>query len=121
MSLDTEEKALREVGSVPGLAFLGALLYGLALPPVGWAGLAWAALIPWSMIVATPRSLTRREWRWIALAAWLLWLGLLYFIPIPHPALWLFWPLLAAYCASYVPAFLVAARWLHVRGRLPLW
>jgi len=121
MSLDTEDKALREVGSVPGLAFLGALLYGLALPPVGWAGLAWAALIPWSMIVATPRRLTRREWRWIALAAWLLWLGLLYFIPIPHPALWLFWPLLAAYCASYVPAFLVAARWLHGRGRLPLW
>lgn len=103
------------------MAFLGALLYGAALPPIGWAGLAWAALLPWSIIVAIPRQLNRREWRWIWLAAWLLWLGMLYFIPIPHPALWLFWPLLAGYCALYIPASIAAARWLHFRSRLPLW
>jgi len=103
------------------MAFLGALLYGAALPPIGWAGLAWAALLPWSIIVAIPRQLNGREWRWIWLAAWLLWLGLLYFIPIPHPALWLFWPLLSGYCALYIPAFIAAARWFHFRGRLPLW
>jgi len=121
VSLDTEGKAQRDVWSVAGMAFLGALLYGAALPPIGWAGLAWAALLPWSIIVAIPRQLNRREWRWIWLAAWLLWLGLLYFIPLPHPALWLFWPLLAGYCALYIPAFIAAARWLHFRGRLPLW
>lgn len=121
MSLHTEGKAQAGIWSVAGLAFLGALLFGAALPPIGWSGLAWAALLPWSIIVALPRRLERREWAWIWLAAWLLWLGLLYFIPIPHPALWAFWPLLAAYCALYVPAFLAAARWLHHRGRLPLW
>jgi apolipoprotein N-acyltransferase len=120
-SLDTEGKAQRDVWSVTGLALLGALLYGAALPPIGWSGLAWAALLPWSIIVALPRQLSWREWRWIWLAAWLLWLGLLYFIPIPHPALWLFWPLLAGYCALYIPAFIAAARWLLFRGRLPLW
>jgi apolipoprotein N-acyltransferase len=119
--LDTEGKAQRDVWSVTGLALLGALLYGAALPPIGWSGLAWAALLPWSIIVALPRQLSWREWRWIWLAAWLLWLGLLYFIPIPHPALWLFWPLLAGYCALYIPAFIAAARWLLFRGRLPLW
>lgn len=119
--MDTEGKAQRDVWSVTGLALLGALLYGAALPPIGWSGLAWAALLPWSIIVALPRQLSWREWRWIWLAAWLLWLGLLYFIPIPHPALWLFWPLLAGYCALYIPAFIAAARWLLFRGRLPLW
>ncbi|MFM7562854.1 MAG: apolipoprotein N-acyltransferase [Planctomycetota bacterium] len=119
-SLDTEGKTQRDLWSVAGLALLGALLYGAALPPIAWSGIAWAALLPWSIIVALPRQLSWREWRWIWLAAWLLWLGLLYFIPIPHPALWLFWPLLAAYCALYIPAFIAAARWLHFRGRLPL-
>ena len=119
--MDTEGKTQRDVWSVTGLALLGALLYGAALPPIGWSGIAWAALLPWSIIVALPRQLSWREWRWIWLAAWLLWLGLLYFIPIPHPALWLFWPLLAGYCALYIPAFIAAARWLLFRGRLPLW
>ena len=119
--MDTEVKAQRDMWSVAGLALLGAILYGAALPPLGWSGLAWAALLPWSIIVALPQQLSWRDWRWVWLAAWLLWLGLLYFIPIPHPALWLFWPLLAAYCALYVPAFIMAARWFHFRGRLPLW
>jgi apolipoprotein N-acyltransferase len=119
--LDTEEKAQRDDLPVTGLAFLGALLYGLTLPPIGWSGFAWVALLPWAMIVAHPRRLKAGEWRAIGLAAWLLWLGLLYFIPIPHPALWLFWPLLAAYCAVYVPAFITAARWLTLCGRVPLW
>lgn len=120
-SLGREGDTRRGSWSVIGLALLGALLYGLALPPVGWSGLAWVALLPWSVIVALPGRLTRREWLGIGAAAWLLWLGLLYFIPIPHPALWLFWPLLAGYCAGYVPAFLAAARWLHGVGRVPLW
>ena len=100
-------------------AFVGGLLYWLALPPIGISFLGWVALTPWIWIVAQRRPLTRREWQGIWLASFCFWLATLYFIPIPHWALWFGWPALCAYLSIFIPAFICASRFLIHKRKIP--
>lgn len=107
------------------LTLAGGLLVWLALPPLGWWPLAWVAAVPWAMLVAAPPTNTtqrdKRNWcLQIWLGGFLFWLGTMYFLPLPHPALWLAWPLLAGYLALWHLWALSAARVLVHQFRWPL-
>ncbi|MEM7784208.1 MAG: apolipoprotein N-acyltransferase, partial [Planctomycetota bacterium] len=98
---------------------------------VGFAWLAWIAPVPllWISMDSKPWMpnnsadrgfLKYRPYRQIYLAGLIYWLGLFYFIPIPHPALWIGWILVSSYLALYSPIFVAACRGLHQNFRLPL-
>lgn len=101
-----------------GLAALGGILLWLAQPPVGLAPLAWLAPVPWVLLIAQPQLRARRLKRQLWMAMWMYWLVSLYFIPIPHPLLWIGWPLLAAYEATIYLAFFLISRHLVIERRL---
>lgn len=103
------------------MAFTAFALLWLSYPPVGWGFLAWLALTPLTLLVF-PQSLhaTRplRDTYWAAL---LFWLATFYFLPYPHPVLFVGWFALSAYLAVYTPLFIVCARTLtHRMGVSPL-
>ncbi len=130
------------------LSSLGSVAVWLALPPVGCWPLAWIAAIPWALLVAwAPNShspvatemsatnISRRsklcnllagkksDHRWrlqVWLGGFLFWLGTLYFLPLPHPALWIAWPLLAGYLALWHLFAIGSARMLVQRWHWPL-
>ncbi len=107
----------RLIRSAFGLAALGGILLWLAQPPVGLALLAWLAPVPWILLIAQPQLKTRRLKRQLWTAMWMYWLVSLYFIPIPHPLLWIGWPLLAAYEATIYLAFFLISRHLVIERR----
>ncbi len=96
--------------SVFGLSALGAILLWACQPPLGWSFLAWIALVPWTLLVLHQQLTGRRPYLQFWMAAWMYWLITLYFIPIPHPGLWVGWPLMSAVLATYFLVFLIAAR-----------
>lgn len=101
-----------------GLIATGLVLYWLALPPVGWSWCGWLVFVPWTMeICRSPLEGKPVRAKLVWLLAWLFWLATLYFIPLPHPALWGAWPLLAAYMALYPLLFFVISRRLVHRLR----
>ena len=61
----------------------------------------------------------RRPYRQLFLAGLLFWLSVFYFIPIPHPALWLGWLTVSAYMAIYTPLSVGFARSLVHRFQIP--
>ncbi len=107
-------------GKVWIAAFAGGLLYWLALPPVGFSVLGWIALVPWIWIVTLRQPLARGAWQGIWLASFCFWLATLYFIPIPHWALWILWPPMCAYLSIFVPTFIGASRFLIHEQRFPI-
>ena len=86
----------------------------LAFPPVDWGVLAWAALIPWLVMIA--RASPRHAVLWSAIASAGLFVGLLHWLRFVTVAGWL---LLALYCAVYWPASALLIGWLK-RRRVPL-
>jgi apolipoprotein N-acyltransferase len=74
----------------------------------------FARLCRWP--VAAIRSWLGQIW----LANFLLWLATLYFLPLPHPALWVAWPLLSAYLAVWNMGALASAHMLAHRWRIPI-
>ncbi len=96
--------------SLFGCVALGGIGLWLAQPPVGIALLAWVATIPWIFVITEPQLKGRRPYVQIWMALWMYWLASLYFIPIPHPLLWLGWVLLAAYQAAILLFFFVISR-----------
>jgi apolipoprotein N-acyltransferase len=91
----------------------------LAFPPIGWWWLGWVALAPFVPIVAA-RRLGKRAYVSIWLAGLAYWLATFYFVPIPHPALWLGWIALGLYLSLYVIAFVGISRVLTWRFRVPV-
>ena len=95
-----------------------ALLW-LSFPPVGISYLAWFALTPLIHLIVTSRQLARSDYRKIWFAGLLYWLATFYFIPIPHPALWLGWLVISLYLAFYLPVFVQASRTMRIKLRIP--
>jgi len=85
-----------------------ALLVWVAFPPAEFAAAAWLALVPWLIVVA--RATMRRAVVVSALAGYLLYVALLYWLNYVTTAGWL---ALAFYCMLYWPA----AAWLLGRLR----
>lgn len=110
-----------------GRTFFSGVLLWLAFPPVGLAWLAWLAPIPLlSLIIAADEndaartSVVRpRVLRLPAVQVWLasliFWLVTFYFIPLPHPILFIGWIALSAYLAVFTPLMLAVA------GQLKRW
>jgi len=91
----------------------------LSFPPVGLSWLAWIAPFPLVWLVQTERLSGRQPYRQLFYAGLLYWLGTFYFIPIPHPLLWIGWILVSVYLAIYTPMFVGVARTLVHRFGLP--
>ena len=102
------------------LSILSVLLLWLSFPPIGWSFLAWVSLLPLIYLIADEKALTRKNYWQIWAAGFLYWLATFYFIPIPHPALWLGWLVISAYLACYLPLTVLSSRTLNRRFRLPL-
>ena len=109
------------------MAIVSLGLLWLAFPPIGISWVAWIALSPivW-LILAQPMAgnldgqrFRGRKYRQLYVAGLLYWLGTFYFIPIPHPALWLGWIAVSAYMAVYTPLFVIGSRVLVHRFKLP--
>ena len=97
----------------------GALLW-LAMPPFNIWPLVFLALIPWISIISadfTVPKYLRKVW----LASWCYWAATLYFIPIPHPAMWGGWFLLSLYCSIYIAASVGLSRVLIHRLKFSKW
>ena len=91
-------------------ALLGAVMWLLAFPPLGWAPLGWLAAVPWLWLTRLPKLPGRRPYLWIWLAGSLGWLVLLEGVRRPHPILYLGWFALAAYLGAYLPIFIAIVR-----------
>ena len=104
------------------LALTTFVLLWLASPPLEFAPLAWFAPVP-LMLVVFPTSLpaNSKALRKTYYAATLFWLAMFYFLPYPHPVLFVGWFALSAYLAVYTPLFVMCARTMtHRMGVSPL-
>ncbi len=125
MRMESETDGQRDRASPPNarwrgfwMLMAGFVLYWLALPPAGAWPLGWLVFAPWTAVVCGPDAIQPGAFRtW--LAGWIFWLGAMYFIPMPHPALWIAWPLLCGYMALYPLAFFWISRRLVGRMGWP--
>ena len=95
-----------------------ALLW-LSFPPVGLWWLAWLAPAPMIWLVLAPKLPGRRPYWQLYWAGFIYWQATFYFIPIPHPALWVAWIVLGLYLAVYIPMLIGFSRVLVNRFQLP--
>ena len=97
------------------------VLLWLSYPPVGWSLLAWVATVPLLLVTLTKTLEGKRAYLKIYLTAIAFWLALFYFLPYPHPILFVGWFALSAYLAVYTPLFIACARsMIHRWGVSPL-
>ena len=106
-------------GTLP-LALLGSLLMWAALPPLDLWPLAWAAPVPWLLIVRRETLAGRRPYLALWLAGFVFWLMAIHWLRLPHPATSIGWVALSFYLALYVPAFVALSRVAVHRLKLPL-
>ena len=100
-------------------ALISLALLWLSFPPVGLWWLAWLAPAPLIWLVLAPTLPGRRPYGQLYWAGFIYWLATFYFIPIPHPALWLAWVVLGLYLAVYIPMLIGFSRVLVTRFQLP--
>ena len=102
-----------------GLAFLGSLLFWMALPPFDLGLLAWVAPLPWVLLVQKPELTGRRPYLKIYLAYFLFWLAALHWLTLPHWATVFGLIALAFYLAFYLPVFVGLTRVCVQGWRMP--
>ena len=100
-------------------ALASMILLWTSFPPLGIWWLAWLAPAPIIWLVVCVDLPSANSFRQIWLAALLYWLATFYFIPIPHPALWLGWLVVSLYMSIYTPLFVFVLRTMVHRLRLP--
>jgi apolipoprotein N-acyltransferase len=101
-------------------ALATAMLWWLALPPIGWAWLGFLAPIPLACLVGSRATLSPRDYRAIWLAGFTFWLAELYWLTLPYWATAFGWPVLAGYLAAYWPALIWITRIANRRWRVPI-
>ena len=104
------------------MTLLSAILLWLSFPPLGLSWLAWIAPVPFlTLLIGNDETVCyrRRPLTKAWAASLIFWLATFYFIPYPHPILFIGWFALSAYLAVYTPLFLVAARTMIQRWRVP--
>ncbi len=100
-------------------AFAGALALWLSFPPVGWWPLAPVGAAAWTRLTDGRDRLDRRGWRTIWLASLAFWLGMNYFVTLPHWAGAIGWIAMSSYLALFFPLFVWLARSLRRYTSLP--
>lgn len=109
---------LRLAGQRPFWVAMGTtLMLLLAYPPLAWWWFAWLALVPVFALVAVPQFESKHPYRGIWLSGWIFWGLQVYYVPMPHPALWVAWLLLFTYLSIY-PLLLVwiSRKMVHRHG-----
>ena len=101
------------------VALLSFVMLWLSFPPVGLWWMAWLAPAPLIWLVLAPRLPGHRPYWQLYWVGFLYWLATFYFIPIPHPALWLAWIVLGLYLAVYIPMLVGFSRVLVGMLQLP--
>ncbi len=101
-------------------ALAGTLMLWCAFPPIGFWPIAWVALVPWIWLVAVKEFEAGRPLLKIWCAGLIYWAASNYFIPIPHPALWLGWVALSLYLSVYPLLFIWLSRIMVHDHRVPL-
>ncbi|MGD9722961.1 MAG: apolipoprotein N-acyltransferase [Pirellulales bacterium] len=100
------------------LAAAGNVLLWAALPPVGFAPLAWIAPVPWILLVRRNTLAGRRPYGVIWFTSFLCWLAVLHWVTLPHWATSIGWVALCFYLGCYLPVFVglcrVAVHRLHL-------
>ena len=89
-----------------GVALGTTLMLLLAYPPLAWWWFAWLALVPVFALVAVPEFKSKHPYRSVWFSGWIFWGLQVYYVPMPHPALWIAWFLLFTYLSIY-PLLLV--------------
>ena len=95
------------------------LMLWLSFPPVGLFWLAWIAPFPLIWLCQSDSMPAQRPYWQLFFAGLLYWLGTFYFIPIPHPILWIGWILVSVYMALYTPLFVGVSRTMIHQFRIP--
>lgn len=103
------------------IAMMGSILLWLSFAPVAIWPLAWFAITPWCWLVVQKEFSGSRPYLWIWLAGFLYWLATIYFVPIPHPALWLGWIVFSLYLSLFLPLFIGLSRVLTLQFSCPAW
>ncbi len=98
----------------------GAVLLLCSFPPVGFAWLAWLALIPWLALIEVDQFRTARPWARIWFGGLVFWAAEVYYISIPHWLLWFAWIALSFYLSVYPLVFVWIGRILVHDHRVPL-
>ena len=106
-------------GLVLATAFASLTMLWLSFPPIGIWWLAWLAPVPLIWLVASEELPDKRPYRKLWLAGFAYWLATFYFIPIPHPALFLGWFLVCLYMSIYTPLMVAISRTLVHRFKVP--
>ena len=106
--------------STLGIGIMWAVLMWCALPPLGFWPLGWLATAPLLWLIQVKHLPSRKPYRQLLLVGFMYWLATLYFIPIPHWALWFGWLTVSIYLAVYTPLFIFGARAMVHRWNIPL-
>ena len=101
------------------VAMLGGILLWLSFAPVAIWPLAWFAITPWCWLIEKEELAGRRPYLWIWFAGFIYWLATIYFVPIPHPLLWIGWIVFSLYLSFFLPMFIGASRVLSKKFSVP--
>lgn len=106
--------------STLGPAVAGAVLLWAALPPLDWGPLAFAAPVPWVVLIRRARLAGPHPFRRLWMVGFGFWLAALHWLRLPHWATSFGWVALSAYFAFYLPIFIGLARVAVHRLRIPV-
>ncbi len=91
-------------------AVASALALFLSFPPVDWFPLAWVAPAGWLLLVRRDRLSGPRPYWMLTGAGFLFWLGLYWWLSLPHWATNFGWFAIAIYHSIYLPTFIAVSR-----------
>jgi apolipoprotein N-acyltransferase len=92
------------------LGLASGLALWAAFPPLGLWPLAWVAPVGWVLLACDETLLGRRPYLMLWAAGLLHWMGLLYFLVLPHWAGIFGWIAIGLYLAFYIPVFVGLTR-----------
>jgi apolipoprotein N-acyltransferase len=106
--------------STLGHGLIGAGLLWASFPPLDLWPLAWAAPVPWVLLVRRKELDGRRPYTMLALAGFTFWMATLQWLRLPHWATSFGWIALSLYFAFYLPLFVGLTRVAVHRLRVPV-
>ena len=118
--LESPHKPWTSPFSTLGIGLMWAMLMWCSFPPLGFWPIGWIATAPLLWLIQVKQLPSKKPYRQLLLVGFVYWLATLYFIPIPHWALWFGWLTVSIYLAVYTPLFIFGARAMVHRMNVPL-
>ncbi len=107
------------IGGMLKVSLLTSTLLWASFTPLGFAPLAWIALVPLLLLVKLERT-TRGMYRGIYFAGFAFWLATLQWMRLGDPTMYIAWTAFSVYLAVYFPLFVGLTRVAVWRLKLPL-